>query len=334
MPRRFTDHEVFSCLVEFVQTTDDLRGTAYNERARKASWPAQATTVKRLGAHNFEAAVTQVATEHGDPEVRYRWSTCPNGYKHGDFSTIYATLAERAALNCKDCEDAAQRNAERLRRLPTFREQFPHAVSWLANPSDASSKGRIVYFRCTNCGADDVLWQPERHDPPMCHYCRSVREAVPGDLIERRGGGDLVLLDHDVARALKSRHGLHAPIDLGIVIPRGAVLADGMYGKYPLPALKPDIVLPVDRIAVEMDFDGKPGGRSHCDAETEAQDYQRDQVLSAIAWPVLRVRPPGWPSRGEWPWRVESSSRSPRVLADLIANAVRGRQGSVTPNVR
>lgn len=122
-------------------------------------------------------------------------------------------------------------------------------------------------------------------------------------------------LETDLASALRERHGLNAVHDMGIVIVKGALLVDGFGDTaYPLPAVKPDLVLPDDKVAIELDLGGRL--RSHEAPDTVAQDQHRDRALNDVGWRVLRIRQPGWPTEGSWPWRIETMSRSPRVLAE------------------
>jgi hypothetical protein len=317
---KFSNAQVEASLVEFVLVSDDLRVSAYMVLARDRNWPGPSVSISRFGVVKFEDIILRIASQHGRAETRYRWSTCPNGFKHGAAPEIFSTIEDRLAGRCADCETAVVRRTEWLATQPSFRELYPQAAQWLADPSDADTKAKFVNFRCSNCDARDVKWSPTATSLPLCHYCRTVGDAMPGDLIARRGGGEHVQLEHNLAAELRERYSLSALVHSGVVIPRGSLIVEGLYGPYPLPAVKPDVVVPAARVCIELDFNGTRF--SHGDANRVEQDRHRDAVLNHVGWRVLRIRPIGSPTLADWPWRIETSSCNPRTLARLVAAAI------------
>jgi hypothetical protein len=319
---QFSDDEVRTALARFVHKSDDLRVTTYTATNPLGSPSAHIITT-RLPGKNFEEVVTLFAIEHGSPGRLYRWSTCPNGFKHlreAAGSQIFATIADRAALRCGHCEANRSREAERIASLPTFAEKFPGAVPWLADSTDAAARGKLVTFRCSRCDDDNVRWSPSSDHSPLCYYCKTVGTAAPGDLVPRRGGGEQVQLETDLAAALHDLYKMATLTESGIVVERGAILIEGRRGVHSLPVIKPDVLLPSHRVAVEVDLGGYD--YSHHDGRDVRQDRERDQALNNVGWRVLRIREPGAPVIGEWPWRIETKSRNPTVLASLIAKSI------------
>jgi hypothetical protein len=323
MRKTVSNDGILAALIEFVQVSDDLRATAYSALERRHAWPSVTLPISRF-KQPFGDTVWKIAQQHGDPTRVYRWATCPNGKKHAALSQIYSTIPERLTGECADCDAYRARREAELATLPTFAEAHPYAVQWLADPADATSKQKLVTFHCDRCGDTNVRWRPSPDSSPRCHYCRTVGDAQPGDLIPRKGCGDHVKLEHDLAVALATEHGLRCVTDQGVVIRKRAIMIDGSFGDkpYPLPAVKPDLALPDRRVAIELDFDGRYLSHSH--PREVRQDRERDAALAEVGWRVLRLREPDAPTDGAWPWKVVTTSRSPKRLAGLVADALGG----------
>ena len=161
----------------------------------------------------------------------------------------------------------------------------------------------------------------------MCIWCRESKGRLPGQIVPRRGGGDAVKLEAELARSLQAL-GIATLTDHGVVTERGT---------YVRAVIKPDALLPALRVAVELD--NAPGkGRWPNNHDTPAgfeDDRQRDQLLAELGWQVLRIRRPDQPTDGDWPWRVETISQSPRKLAGLVEAVLKaGTCGEIDDPVR
>jgi len=128
----------------------------------------------------------------------------------------------------------------------------------------------------------------------------------------REGGGVRVARDADVAVRLERDHGLVVATDLGVV-------ARGL--GYVVPVIKPDLLLPDERVAVEIDLDDHRADM-HARDERAADDRRRDELPASVGWPVLRVRRAHHPVDGDWPWRVVPATESVGNVAAAIATAL------------
>ncbi len=265
--------------------------------------PAAGVMVHHLGdpGDTFTSLVTRWAVGYAPPDRVMTWARCPNGATHSNFPWSGTPTAHRLAQPCAQCA----KTQAWVDSLPTFAEEYPAMVPYLADPQDACARGKEVLFRCGECPAV-IRWSPRSGGVPVCGYCRATGGQPPGTPVTRQGGGDSVALEGQLAAAL-NRVGLVARDDLGIVVPRGA---------YHVGVIKPDVLLTDHRVALELDLDRPPN--RHCTPAGIADDQLRDRLLSELGWAVLRIRLPQMPTKGAWPIRVETRSTSPARLAEAV----------------
>lgn len=310
MARRkgLTRHDVEEALADFLLTSSDLSEKAWFGRTMSSG-----SVAKILDADNFSHAACSYAAQHAPDDVVYTWPICPTGKRHKREFYFRGTRAEWSTGECPVCRESRARREDWEANAPTFRERYPHAVQYLANSSDAEGRSGMLTFACTSCG-ESMSWSPRSASPPCCSWCQAADGAQPGALVLRAGGGQPVKFETQLTAEL-TRCGFIASSDHGIVTERGT---------YIVPVIKPDIVLPELQLAIEVD--NTPSNEwvhnRHNDLEGVADDQQRDQLLGALGWAVLRIRRPEQPTVAGWPWRVETRSQSPRKVASLIAGAL------------
>ena len=306
---KFTRDDVVAAVDAFLESTQDLSRHAWKGLPMSAG-----PVAVHLGAADFSHAVCDYASQHARSDRVYVWPLCPAGRRHRAEGYFRGTRVEWATGVCPLCREQAERRQAWLDSLPTFAEEHPQLVSFLADPMDAGSRGALVNFRCADCGHQPITWSPKIGGVPMCSWCKARQGAQPGDLVERVGGGDLVRLEIELTDALVS-HGVEASHRLGIVTERD---------RYHVPIVKPDIVFTRMRVALEVDNtpSGWRGNR-HDTSEGVADDQHRDVVLLRVGWRVLRIRRPDQVSIGHWPWRIETTSLAPSKLAALIVEELK-----------
>jgi len=304
----FAHKDAQSALADFILASDELTEKAWS-RERMSSGRVAAL----MGAVNFSHAVCGYAAQHAPDDMVYTWSICPTGQRHQRQFYFRGTRAEWLTGECPVCRESQARREGWEADAPTFRKRYPHAVQYLADPGDAESRSGLLTFACSSCG-ESMAWSPRSASPPRCSWCRATGGAEPGALVPREGGGQPVKFETELTAQL-IRCGFVASGDHGIVTERGT---------YIVPVIKPDIVLPELQVAIEVD--NTPSNEwvhnRHDDPEGVADDQQRDQLLGALGWAVLRIRRPEQPSVAGWPWRVETRSQSPQKVASLIADAL------------
>lgn len=307
MARRkgFVHKDARIALADFILTSDEL-----TEKAWHGQPISSGRVAVLLGAENFSHAVCDYAARHAPDNRVYTWSICPAGRRHQRKFYFRGTRAAWLTGECAVCRESAARHEMWVKTTPTFRDRYPDAVQYLADPADAESRAGLVKFACTTCG-ESMSWSPRSTSPPRCYWCQGTGGAQPGELIIRTGGGEPVKFETELTVEL-ARRGFTAPLNRGIVMKRGT---------YVVPVVKPDIVLSDRKIAIEVDNTPSNGWvhNRHDDPEGAADDQLRDQLLAILGWRVLRVRRPGQPVVGRWPWRVETTSGAVRRVADLIA---------------
>ena len=114
--------------------------------------------------------------------------------------------------------------------------------------------------------------------------------------------------------------------DLEVAISEFGIEVSGVHGivarrgTYIRPVIKPDLVLPELRVAVELDnaADNPWRRNNHDTADGMADDRRRDSLLWDLGWRVLRVRRPDQTTFDDWPWRIETVSQSPKKVAALV----------------
>ena len=317
---RYSDDDIANAVQQFVRDTNDYRLDTYRDLAHQHGWPSSATIISRLGTDNFATALlpTVRATQPGD--VVSRWSNCPRQAKHLPDVVFDFSVEDFDTSTCRYCEVNDVKRAAYIASLPRFADAHPYAVKYLTDPGQADQRGGYVDFSCITCAASPTRWAPSVDTVPTCHSCRSVNGAKPGDLIERTGGGDPVQLEAAIASKLSDSRGLEVRCDRGIVIVQGAITVSNEMSSYPVPAIKPDIVLAEQRIAIELDQRGR--WNSHATIQHIRQDIERDHALAAVGWRCLRIREPDMPTIGSWPWRYETTSTSPTTIANAIVETI------------
>ncbi len=290
-----------------------LTSSVLSEKAWSGGTMSSGRVAALLGADNFSHAVCDYAAQHAPVDRVYVWPICPIGKRHRHQDYFRGTRVEWLTGECPVCRASAARYREWVRAAPTFRERHPDAVQYLADPADAESRAGVVEFACTKCG-EAMSWSPRSTSPPCCSWCQGGGGALPGDLVIRSGGGKPVRFEAELAVEL-TKFGFSASGGHGIVTKRGT---------YIVPVIKPDIVLPEQKVAIEVDntVSNTWVQNRHDDPDGTADDQHRDQLLGDVGWAVLRIRRPEQPSEGDWPWRVETRSQSPRTVASLIVTAL------------
>ncbi len=319
---------------QFVGESDDLRQVTYNKKAGRRAWPSHVTIAKHSdrGDTFFEVAHSAGVEFGGDRE--FVWPTCPlgelshftetsSGEKRYEKMTAQQWQARSDSRTCGPCaeryeerREAQEADSARIALLPTFREALPDVVEHLFDPLDADTKyepwpnrfGGKCHLCFDRVSASD--WDPGANldaDPPTCRYCKATNGQPPGSLIDRAGGGTRVALEQTLARAIAER-GYPAWKGVAIVVPQGSYL---------VPAIAPDIVIPSLHLAIELDNSKQPKNQ-HMTPDGVADDQKRDGLLEDFGWEVIRVRRPDAPIDRSWPWRVETTSVSPNVIANLI----------------
>ncbi len=288
MKKKFDRDVLHEALVHYMKTSGDVRPRAWDRACVAAGLPVHGTLTKYIGDGRGPLQLfTDYATQYAPNDRTLLWSLCPDGVLHGGDSRGWTgTVIERAASRCEVCREQARRAEERV----------------LAR----------------------AAWEASL--PPL------------GGLMPRPGGGQAIALDRALGDALVVR-GLEVRSDLGVRIPLDrdypwsyhpfiGQSADDPWRPWPLPALKPDLVLPDLRVAIELDNTSGSSDRwrgftnRHHTSDGVADDQARDAVLGEFGWRVLRVRRPDAPTVGDWPWRVETTSQSARILAQLIIEAL------------
>lgn len=306
----FVHKDVQTALANFILTSDDL-----TEKAWSGEPMSSGRVAALLGAKHFSYAVCDYAAQHAPDDKVYTWSICPAGRRHRRQFYFQGTRISWLTGECPTCQESAASREEWAADAPTFQDRYPDAVQYLSDPADAESLTGLVRFACTQCG-DAMSWSPRSESPPCCSWCRAADGAQPGELVIRTGGGEPVKFEAELTVEL-IRCGFTASGDHGIVTKRGT---------YVVPVIKPDIVLPERRVAIEVDNTASNGWvhNRHDDPAGAADDQLRDQLLKDLEWRVLRVRRPGQPVAGDWPWRVETTSEAVRRVADLIVGLLGG----------
>lgn len=96
---------------------------------------------------------------------------------------------------------------------------------------------------------------------------------------------------------------------------------------YVVPAIKPDLLLAEERVAVQIDLDDHRADM-HARDDRAADDRRRDELLASVGWPVLRVRRAHHPVGRDWPWHVVPATEGAGNVAAAIAAAVSERRDS------
>lgn len=300
---------IVSAVDSFIARTSELTTKAWKDLAL----PVSSTTVtKYLGGGTFSLGICEYASKHAPDAKMYVWPICPRGKRHETNDYFMGTPVDWKDGQCAVCTTKEDRYQGWLDEQPTFASKHPHLVPYLFHPEDAQSRGH-VQFRCSECQQHAGAWSPDFGPVPVCSVCRACGDAQPGDLVARGGGGSRVKLEEELTKAL-CELGLEADNTVGIVTKRGS---------YCVPVVKPDVVLPALRIAVELDNSPTSGYslNRHDTASGIADDQLRDQVLADVGWRTLRIRRPDQAVENDWPWRVETTSQSARKLAALVGAA-------------
>lgn len=302
-----TRDEVVRALDAFIDSSSELTNKAW------AGPMSSGTVASHVGGVNFSRTVCDYAAEHAPDGKVFVWSICPRGERHKTEFLFRGTRRDWLAGDCPRCQDLARWREQAKEATPTFRQLHPNLVAYLADPADADSRGELVGFVCSRCG-EQIPWSPRYKGLPMCIWCRDSKGRLPGQMVLRRGGGDDVQLEEDLAVAIGTL-GFTIVADHGIVTERNT---------YVRAVIKPDILLPALRVAVELDNSPPSGHRpnNHDSLSGIDDDQRRDRLLGGLGWRVLRIRRPDQPTDGAWPWRVETTSQSPRKLADLVGAAL------------
>ena len=298
----FTRVDGAAALAAFVAMTGELTEKSW----AKSGMPMSSGRVAELvGAESFSYAVCDYSGQHAPDDRVYLWSICPSRKRHPAGLRFRGTRSQWIAGVCPVCMAQQSRQTP----APTFAQRFPDAVKYLADPADAESRAWQVDFACIDCG-HRTPWSPRSTDPPRCAWCKATEGVPPGELVKRRGGGDPVKLEADLATAI-AQLGVTVSGEDGIVT---------VPDTYVVPVITPDLVLPELRVVIELD-NTKPTGWARNNHDTRdgiADDRRRDQLLRDLGWRVLRIRRPDQKTVGEWPWRIETTSRAPKKLARLI----------------
>ena len=299
----FTREDGAAALAAFIAMTDELTEKSWS----RCGMPMSSGRVAELvGVESFSYAVCDYAGQHAPDDRVYLWSICPVRKRHPAGLRFIGTRTLWREGVCPVCEV----QQSHLFPGPTFAERFPDAVPYLADPADAQSREWHVDFACVECG-HRTSWSPRSlPELPRCGWCKATRGVAPGELVERRGGGEVVRLEADLAAAV-TQSGITVSAGHGIVTTRDT---------YVRPVIKPDLVLPGLRVAIELD-NTKPSSwarNNHDSRDGAADDHLRDRLLAVLGWRVLRIRRPDQRVIGDWPWRIETTSRSPKKLTRLI----------------
>ena len=189
---------------------------------------------------------------------------------------------------------------------PTLGEQYPELVSLLVDPEDARRMHDLHGLAWRVC-VDPELNHPPAFGPATaveqglrCRVCHppplSPRELErqqfftnypPGSLAPARPG-PVSRLEAPVAAALRDlRPQLTIDENTAVALPADA-------GYHHAWTLKPDLVLPDRRIAIEIDggTGSSPAYSRHDRPEGAADDAWRDRLLQQLGWQVLRLRHP------------------------------------------
>lgn len=303
---KHTREVIIAALDEFLGSTDELTNRAWVAGSR----PDGGAVTKLMGSSSFTRTLCEYAAENAVDGKTYLWGLCPTGKRHTPELYFRGSTAEWLAGVCPTCERQAQRRTAWLAAQPTFAELFPDLVPYLCDPAQARSRGEIVAFGCSDCGHGPVPWKPARRGVPRCNWCEASEGRQPGELVHRIGGGTSVKFEQDLAGQLGNL-GEQVTTNQGILTKRDSYL---------VPVIKPDLILPARRIALEVDhLGGRRFKDRHAEEDGFADDQLRDRLLGALGWRVLRIRRSDHPTRGDWPWRIEAT---PSGTARAIARAV------------
>ena len=315
MPKlRWSRETVEPFIRTFLLETTELSTPAWDRFAAETGAPSSDTVVRHLQSSSFPAVIAARARLLGFDRT-YRWSVCPDGVVHGE-ERLVATPAVFAGTVCSICEQERQWRRSIEQNTATFAERCPEWVHLLVDPADAGDTGWCFELLCPSC--EEATVTLELHPAcalRVCRRCYVTGGGEIGTLVERRGGGDRVRFDTQLANALAdllAEHALTVQTDCGVVVPAGS---------YHTNVIKPDLIIPELRIAVEQDRNDTRDDK-HSTSAGETDDITRDKILAETGWRVLRVRRPGQPVRDEWPWRVETTSMSARIVAVAVRDAL------------
>lgn len=317
---RFTKDECFQALCSFLLDSDELFGRRWDGYGMSTT-----TVVNYMGMGPWAEMITDFALEYAPHDRIYTWPLCPMRKRHTSPELFRGTKVEWLQSQCSVCERQMASREAWLATVPTFAEQYPELVEHLDNQADAESRAQMVAFRCASCGRRGTPWSPRSGGIPTCTRCLATQGQAPGEPVPRRGGGESTRIEAKVAAALRQR-GFDVATNLGVVVREGSYYRD---------VIKPDLLIPRLRIAIEIDtgVDSDFHENRHMTQGGADDDMLRDQLLAELGWRVLRVREPGSPVRSTWPWRIETSSSSETRLAELIRIAITSPDPAAPANV-